>query len=82
MKKTTREWLDQIQTKIHLEIDVNTQPCGWDLNNFNHSFHNEKITLDEFKDRLLNSIVECNIKEMNDWLNNSKQNVKYPCNKL
>ena len=73
MKKTTREWLDEIQTKIHLEIDVNTQPCGWDLNNFNHSFHNEKITLDEFKDRLLNSIIECNIKEMNDWLNNTKQ---------
>lgn len=73
MKKTSRQWLDDIQSKIHLEIDANNKKCGWDLNNFNHSFHNELITIDEFKDRVKKSIVECNIMEMNDWLNNSKQ---------
>jgi hypothetical protein len=75
MKKTSKQWLNDIQSKIHLEIDVNNnnKQCGWDLNNFNHSFHNELITIDEFKDRIKKSIVECNIMEMNDWLNNSKQ---------
>lgn len=68
-KKTSREWLDEIELKIHLAIDVNNKKCGWDLNHFDYSFHNELITLNEFKERVKNSIVECNIIEINDWLN-------------
>jgi hypothetical protein len=73
MKKSSREWLSEIQSKIHLEIDVNNnKKCGWNLNDFNYSFHNELITLDEFKKRLTNSIIECNILELNEWLNNTE----------
>jgi len=73
MEKTSREWLDEIQSKIHLVIDLNAEPCGWNLNNFSHSFHNEQITLKEFKERIKKSIIECNIIEINDWLNNSSK---------
>jgi len=69
MKKSSKEWLDEIQSKIHLEIDVNNKQCGWDSNNFNHTFHCEQITLDEFKERVKKSIIECNVLEINNWLN-------------
>lgn len=72
MKKTSKQWLEETQLKIHLEIDVNNKQCGWDTNDFNYLFHNELITLNEFKDRLKKSIIICNIIEINNWLNEVK----------
>jgi hypothetical protein len=32
---TSREWLDDIHSyNIHLEVDVNSEQCGWNLNDF------------------------------------------------
>jgi hypothetical protein len=67
-KKTTKDWLDEINKDMHLSVDVNTSPCGWDLDNFNYSFHEEEITLKEFKERLKKSIVECNIVDIDRFM--------------
>ena len=67
-KRISRDWSDLVHKSVQLSIDVNQEPCGWDLDNFQYSFHEELITLSEFKNRVENSIIECNIKEYKKWM--------------
>lgn len=51
MKKTSEEWNKLYNIKI-LDAD------GWDRKNFQYSWYEEKITKEEFKDRVLRSTIE------------------------
>ena len=66
-KKTSKEWEDQYKEKYRLHI---LDPDGWDRTNIQYSFYEEKITLDEFLDRLSNSTIQCDIKMFNDLSTN------------
>lgn len=50
-KKSSMEWLSEPEFE-GIEI---ISPDGWDKNFGTHSFHNEKITKEEFEQRLLKS---------------------------
>jgi len=56
--KTSSEWCEIIPTKYNLVI-LNTD--GWDCKNFEFSFNEEAISLDEFKIRLSYSTIKCDI---------------------
>ena len=75
-KRTSAEWRDLVKKKIYLEIIGFPGPEGWDLKNWNFSFHNEPITLQEFKKRLINSTIECKPIEFNEWLNSNTTKAK------
>ena len=50
IKKVSSEWIKEVGYEI---ID----PDGWDRTNFDYSFNKEKITFEEFKNRIMNSTV-------------------------
>lgn len=52
IKKTSKEW-----TKDMNKIKI-LDPDGWDRNNYNYSFNEEKITEEEFLFRLMRSTIE------------------------
>lgn len=51
LKKTSEEWNKLYNIKI-------LDPDGWDRRNFNYSWYEEKITKEEFRDRVLQSTIE------------------------
>lgn len=57
MKKTSQEWLESIDPKHKLKI---LDPDGWDRNNYEFSFNEEKIEKEEFDKRLGSSTIQCN----------------------
>ena len=50
MKKVSSEWVKEYECKI---ID----PDGWDRENYDYSFNEEKITRKEFERRLIKSTI-------------------------
>lgn len=54
--KTSEEW-----QKLYPEPKV-LDPDGWDRTNFQHSWYEELITLEMYKDRLFQSTVRGNVK--------------------
>jgi hypothetical protein len=56
VRKTSQEWLDEIPEKFNLTI---LDPDGWDRKNYEFSFHEEKITKEEFDNRLCSSTIQC-----------------------
>ena len=56
--KTPDEWLETDEFKGYVIFD----PDGWDGNNFEKSW-NEKITRDEFKERLYKSTLMCRFRD-------------------
>lgn len=54
--KTSKEWQD-IQGLVVLD------PDGWDRTNYQYSFHEELITLEEFNNRVIHSTIIRNIWE-------------------
>lgn len=50
--KTSQQWLQDEPEFFNLVVH---DPDGWDRKNFNYSFYKEKITLEEFRRRLLQS---------------------------
>jgi hypothetical protein len=52
IKKTSEEWQKKFKNKI-LVLD----PDGWDRQNFEHSWKEEKISLEEFKKRCSTSTL-------------------------
>jgi hypothetical protein len=58
--KTSKEWNDIHKIEIH-------DPDGWDRSNYQYSFYEEKITEDEFKDRVMRSTIN-----VIDYLKNKK----------
>jgi hypothetical protein len=59
--KTSEEW-----QAIHYQIKV-LDPDGWDRKNFQFSWYEEKITLDEYNKRLFSSTAMGNL---NNWPGN------------
>lgn len=55
-KKTSKEWYDSIPSKYGLKI---LDPDGWDRQNYQYSFYEERITKNEFKNRLFPSTIQC-----------------------
>lgn len=51
MRKTSEEWNKLYNIKI-------LDPDGWDRKNFHYSWYKEKITKEEFHNRLLRSTIE------------------------
>lgn len=51
--KTSAEWMDQY-FKDNLQI---IDPDGWDRLNFSYSWYKEKISLEEFKSRVMFSTI-------------------------
>ena len=52
--KTSQEWYDLLYPDYKIII---MDPDGWDRTNYDYSFKEEKITIDEFNRRLTNSTV-------------------------
>jgi len=50
MKKVSSEWIKEYNIKI-------LDPDGWDRKNYDYSFNKEKITRQEFEQRLVRSTV-------------------------
>ena len=50
IKKTSSEWINEFGYKV-------LDPDGWNRQNFDYSWNQEKITIDEFKKRLSLSTV-------------------------
>ncbi len=63
--KTSEEWL------THFPGLTSMDPDGWDRTNYDYSFNFEKITLEEFKKRVLYSTImsDSSIFNMGDFLN-------------
>lgn len=57
IKKTSKEWYELIPKKYKLSI---LDPDGWDRKNYEYSFNEELITIEEFRKRLSFSTVTCN----------------------
>lgn len=51
-KKTSQEWYDEIPKELGFII---YDPDGWDRTNYQYSFHEEKITKQEFLNRMASS---------------------------
>lgn len=56
-KKTSQEWLESIPKEHNLKV---LDPDGWDRQNFDYSFNEEKIEREEFDRRLSSSTIQCN----------------------
>ena len=54
--KTSQQWCETIPAKYKLVI---MDPDGWDRKNYQYSFHEEKITKDEFMMRMSRSTCKC-----------------------
>lgn len=63
--KTSEEWLNTIPKYFNLRI---VDPDGWNRNNFQYSFHEEKIPFQEFYDRIGKSTISIN--SFFNYLNN------------
>lgn len=50
-KKTSKEWYETIRDSGLIILD----PDGWDRENYQYSFNEEKITKEEFLNRLIRS---------------------------
>ena len=50
--KTSAEWQKKFKDKIQI-----LDPDGWDRQNFEYSWHEEKISLEEFKKRCMTSTI-------------------------
>jgi len=50
--KTSQEWYDMIPKELGFMI---YDPDGWDRTNYQYSFHEELISKEEFKKRLMHS---------------------------
>lgn len=50
--KTSQEWYDEIPKELRFVI---YDPDGWDRTNYQYSFHEEKITKQEFMKRMASS---------------------------
>jgi hypothetical protein len=50
---TSEEWMQLFDDSFAMIQD----PDGWDRKNFQYSWYEEKITLDEFKQRMMNSTI-------------------------
>jgi hypothetical protein len=57
IKLVSAEWLRQIPAKYNLRI---IDPDGWDRENFQYSFNEERITFDTFMDRVSISTIIVN----------------------
>lgn len=55
IQKTSAEWSKEVDFKI-------LDPDGWNRQNFQFSWYEEKITLDEFHKRALESTIQGKIK--------------------
>ena len=68
IKKTSIEWLMNIQN--HIEFSI-LDPDGWDRENYQYSFYEERISKEEFLDRLYKSTLDkCNgdlLTFLNQW---------------
>jgi len=66
MKKTSKEWYEEIPKKYELVI---LDPDGWDrTGDFDYSFNKELITKEEFKMRLSYSTIQCDLSFFTtDW---------------
>jgi len=63
--KNSQEWYELVPKKYKLKI---FDPDGWDRKNYQFSFHEEKITKEEFKRRLMKSTCFCDISfHGSDW---------------
>lgn len=56
MKKTSKEWQEQFPEIVVLD------PDGWDRTNFQYSWHEEQITLEEYNRRVMFSTCVGKIK--------------------
>ncbi len=54
--KTSKEWIELIPEKYKLQL---LDPDGWDRNNFEYSFNEQKVTKQIFMDRLSLSTIQC-----------------------
>lgn len=54
MKRTSNKWLEILNEKVDLII---VDPDGWDGKKYNFSFYEEKISVDEFLNRLIFSTI-------------------------
>lgn len=52
IKMSSDQWYDLSPELVILD------PDGWDRENFTRSWYHEKITLDEFEDRVIQSTLE------------------------
>lgn len=53
MKRTSKKWCK----KLNIPLDVIWDPDGWDRTNYDYSFNKEKITKQEFINRLSQSTI-------------------------
>lgn len=74
-KKTSEEWFSELSAPKGLCI---ISPDGWDREHFDQSWFFEKITKDEYMDRLFNSVCAYNKEEEKqyDQKNNGKRKRK------
>lgn len=56
-KRTSSEWEKLVSKKHQLRI---LDHDGWDRKNFDYSFNIEKITKQEFLNRVSRSTIQCN----------------------
>lgn len=54
--KTSEEWTDMVKKKLGVLFFI-CDPDGWDRINFHHSFNVEKISKEEYKNRLVMSTL-------------------------
>lgn len=69
MKKTSKEWYEEIPTELGFII---YDPDGWDRSNYEFSFNQESITKEEFVKRVSYSTVLSNKKAQEffeEWKN-------------
>jgi hypothetical protein len=52
MKKTSEQWNKIFELQHRCKI---IDPDGWDRHNFQYSWHEEEITYQEFKERMIRS---------------------------
>lgn len=52
LKKTSEQWYNSLPSEDRVII---LNPDGWDRTNYQYSYFVEKITLDEFQNRVLRS---------------------------
>lgn len=68
--KTSKEWMELIPEKYKLIL---LDPDGWDRKNYDYSFNEERITKEQFMDRLAFSTIQClNVVELfcDEYFNN------------
>ncbi len=58
-KKTSEEWIKEIPAEFKFKL---LDPDGWDRGDgWQYEFHEQLITKEEFKKRLMTSTVQCNV---------------------